>query len=247
MEGHDESTRQLIQRFLSRMDFIEHTLVNQNIGSMRDDIQAIRDDMRRTERARILEAEDAFIADALAAAPRPTRVQDTASTPAQAPTPAPASAPPAPAPQASGDPVNPFAIGVGHRGPGADPPRPGRFSNSLVRSRPQSATTSPVQAQPSITASMAEGAPLYQEGDAPGQVQSPPPRTCPQPDSWNATTTRTTASEAAPGDAAPSHLQSPQPLRFALSPAGDQPSGGRPAPRKKLNIYNPDVTEDVNE
>ena len=121
MDGQDESTRQLIQRFLTRMDFIEHTLVNQNLGTMREDIQAIRDDMRRTERARILEAEDAFIADALAAAPGPVRAQAPASTPAQAPTPAPASAPPAPTHQVAGDPVNAFAIGWGSSRPRGRP------------------------------------------------------------------------------------------------------------------------------
>ena len=87
----------VMQALLNRLDHVEFNLAAQS----RDDISQLQATVNHMREARILEAEDSFLADALAAAPRPVFGNQR--------------------PQA--DSARPV-MGMSHRGEGALPPTP---------------------------------------------------------------------------------------------------------------------------
>ena len=65
-QGNDVS-QQLLQRLLTRVDFIEHTLISgqkSDVDNTRHELESVRETVRRMERARQLEAQDLAWADA---------------------------------------------------------------------------------------------------------------------------------------------------------------------------------------
>ena len=73
-DGQSDQMQQLLQRLLTRMDFIEHRLVGDaraDLLDYNDQLQDMRDQVNEWQRARELEAQDSLIADTVAAAPRP--------------------------------------------------------------------------------------------------------------------------------------------------------------------------------
>ena len=77
MDAQESIPTELLQRRLTRLDFVEYTLVKQNAN----DVKRVRDDVDHIRRARLQEQEDTLIADAYAYAPR---AQPQAAAPAPA-------------------------------------------------------------------------------------------------------------------------------------------------------------------
>ena len=179
--SQDGQLPMLIQRLLTRMDFIEHNLVRH----ANDEVSELRSTVGRIQRARRLESEAVEDARPQAvpshrgpgslAGPTPARAMPEevinteffeAAQAAQSPQPS--------APTQDADPGNnPFAIGAGMR-PSPAPASPDDqaseggtqkrrgFSNLLVKSREASAKGTPTQGNTimSTTAQMADEAPM---------------------------------------------------------------------------------------
>ena len=101
-QGQD-MTPQLLQRLLSRLDFIEYRLIRDNQSDTVEQVERLRTDMTKFREAARLEAADRALADAWAVAPRYAHVghRGPGAEPMRpAPARAPAPAAPAPEPEA---------------------------------------------------------------------------------------------------------------------------------------------------
>ena len=147
--SQDGYMQELLQRLLTGMDFIEHNLVRHSIHETSE----LRSTVGRIQRARRLETEG--LEDSRPQAmPSHRGPGALASTPARAPEEVitaqfiEAAQAAASEQQAQGrpvqsvDPHNPFAIGAGSARPSPAPRK--AFTNTLVKSLNNSATTSPV-------------------------------------------------------------------------------------------------------
>ena len=105
MDSQSDTTQQLVQRLLTRMDHLEYRLIRDtrhDVEHTHDELSQLRSVVGHMQKARKMEAEDSLVANTLAEAPR----AQPAHAPARAPAP----------------------CSVGHRGPGVEPP----FEGALV-------------------------------------------------------------------------------------------------------------------